>query len=79
MLYTVYGDNHMAKLRVKQLLQAMNEAGLSSSTMWLRWNEDNGNITSPRLPNGRGDRVYTKKQIEEIVRAFSPGGKGRWP
>ena len=69
----------MAKLRVKQLLSAMKDSGLPSSSMWLRWNEEKGKLKSPRLPNGRGDRVYTKKQIVEIVQAFSPGGEGRWP
>lgn len=68
----------MAKLRVKQLLQALNDAGLSCSAMWLRYAEKQGKLVCPKLPNNRGDRVFTQKQIEEIVRAFSPSGKGEW-
>lgn len=68
----------MAKLRTKQLLQAMKDAELSSSQMWLRFTEKQGKLKCPRLPNNRGDRVFTQKQIDEIVQAFSPGGKGRW-
>ena len=62
----------------KDLLNAMKEAGLPSSRMWIRTVEAKGLLKSPRLPTTRKDRVYTQKQIEEIVEAFSPGGKGRW-
>lgn len=68
----------MAKLRVKQLLRAMKDTGLSCSMMWLRYAEMQGKLKCPTLPNSRGDRVFTQKQIDEIVQAFSPGGKGKW-
>lgn len=62
----------------KYLLQSMKDAGLPCSDMWLRWNEAQGNLVSPRLPNKRGDRAYTQEQIDAIVQAFSPNGKGQW-
>lgn len=64
--------------RKKDLLRAMKEAGLPCSDMWLRDNEHRGLMRSPVIPNSRGDRAYTKEQIDEIVKAFSPGGKGEW-
>jgi hypothetical protein len=62
----------------KDLLQAMKDAGLPHSTMWLRYAEQRGLIISPRLPNNRGDRAFTKEQIDQIVQAFSPNGEGKW-
>ena len=69
----------MVHLRKSHLLQAMKEAGLPCSTMWIRRSEYLGILKSPRLPHKRKDRVYTQEQIDAIVSAFSPGGKGRWP
>jgi hypothetical protein len=48
--------------------------GLTRMTFYL-W-EEKGIFTPPR--NMRGDRVFTKKQLNEIVRAFSPGGSFKW-
>lgn len=61
-----------------ELLNTLERAGLPCSTMWLRKAEEAGILISPRLPHARGDRAYTQDQINEIVRAFSPGGKGKW-
>ena len=60
------------------LLGRMKENGLPGSRMWLRWAEDKENLVCPRLPGSRGDRAFTQSQIEEIIEAFSPGGRGYW-
>lgn len=48
--------------------------GVSRQTLY-NW-EQKGVFTPPR--NTHGDRVFTWAQANEIVRAFSPGGKGEW-
>ncbi len=63
---------------VTELLSFMSEAGLPSSRMWLYTTERQGKLVCPRLTNSRKDRVFTEKQMEEIIEAFSPGGKGFW-
>jgi len=62
----------------RHLLSAMREAGLPCSEMWLLYNEAKGNLKSPRRPNSRRDRAYTKEQINQIIEAFSPNGTGEW-
>ena len=69
----------MEKLYAKRyLLEAMRDAGLPCSEMWLRYAEGKGKLKSPRIPNGRMDRAYTQEQINQIVQAFSVGGEGAW-
>jgi len=48
--------------------------GVSRQTLWT-W-EKLGYFTPPR--NTRGDRVFTKYQAVQIVKAFSPEGSGKW-
>ena len=60
------------------LLKFMGEHGLPKSREWLYYNEEKGKLKSPRLPHTRADRAYTVQQMEKIVKAFSPGGKGYW-
>lgn len=60
------------------LLKFMKQYGLPYSREWLYYNEKKGRLISPRLPQGRKDRAYTIKQMEDIVKAFSPGGEGYW-
>lgn len=57
------------------LANMLKASGLSSSYMWLRRMEKEGRLTCPKV-NGR--RMFTAKQIEEIIQAFSPGGRGEW-
>jgi len=49
---------------------------LEKSRMTLYLWEQKGIFTPPR--NMRGDRVFTEEQVREIIKAFSPGGAGRW-
>ena len=63
---------------ISDLLERMKEKGLPASRMWLRKVEEQGKLICPRLPNTRGDRVFTLVQIYEIIEAFSPGGQGEW-
>ena len=61
-----------------ELLHFMGTYGLPKSREWLYYNEKNRKIVCPRLPQGRKDRAFTQTQMEEIVKAFSPNGKGYW-
>jgi hypothetical protein len=45
----------------------------SRITLWT-W-EKEGRFTPPR--NGHGDRMFTQKQLDEIIIAFK-GGRGSW-
>lgn len=38
--------------------------------------EQEGKFTPPR--NNHGDRIVTKEQLKEIIKAFSPAGQGEW-
>lgn len=49
--------------------------GISRMTL-ITW-EKKGYISTPRI-GLRGDRRFTQKQLNEIVREFSPGGIKRW-
>ena len=59
------------KYKTPDLCEALN---VSRQTI-VNW-ETKGVFTAPR--NMRGDRVFTEKQFKAIVKAFLPGGKGRW-
>jgi len=48
--------------------------GVTRMTLW-NW-ENKGMFTPPR--NLRGDRVFTEKQLKEIIKAFSPEGNYEW-
>lgn len=48
--------------------------GVSRVTLY-SW-ERRGIFTPPR--NMRGHRVFTRKQADKILKAFTPGGKGYW-
>jgi hypothetical protein len=61
-----------------ELLEFMGTHGLPKSRMWIRHNEKMGRLKCPRVPNGRKDRAFTQEQMEDIVKAFSPGGPGRY-
>ena len=63
---------------VTDLLKCMKERGLPSSRVWLYTVEKQEKLVCPRLPNSRADRVFTQSQIEEVIQAFSVGGKGYW-
>lgn len=39
--------------------------------------EKKGYFTAPRIGT-RGDRRFTRTQLNQIVKAFSPGGKRKW-
>jgi len=62
------------------LMKAVREAGLTSDSHPLRWityREKKGVLICPKDPV-TGRRRFTERDIKEIVRAFSPGGIGRW-
>lgn len=66
---------------------ALREAGLPSNKRTLVSWEKKGYLVSPRSHTNskiiNGNRFYvrqfTSEQIEQIVKAFFPGGPGKWP
>lgn len=60
--------------------------GLKKSRMWIYRQEEKGNLILPRsttdFKKSQGTRrlgavrIFTKKQLTDIVNAFLPGGKG---
>ena len=60
----------------KDLLIALKQADLPCSRQWFYKEVNIGRLIPPRLPSRR--MVFTNKQIEEIVKAYSIGSKGRW-
>ena len=72
----------MDKVFRRQVLdKALTDAGIVSKSgayIWLLEMEKKGRIVSPRDPV-TGQRLFTQTQIEEIIKAFLPGGTGYWP
>lgn len=60
------------QFRTKDLCR---ELGISRQSLFT-W-ERKGYLTSPRVGT-RGDRRFTRTQLDQIVKAFSPGGKKQW-
>lgn len=61
----------------KELYTALKEAGANwASYDGLLDNERRGLFTAQK--NSRGDRRFTREMINEIVKAFTPGGSGEW-
>jgi len=48
--------------------------GVTRATLW-NW-EKEGRFKPPK--NTHGDRIVTNEQLKEIIKAFSPEGKGFW-
>lgn len=65
---------------IKDLSKALGEAGLPSSIRTIKRWESKGLLkfrwTSHLQDYNR--RLMTDKDIEEIVKEFSPGGRGKW-
>lgn len=68
------------------VVKAFAEAGYPVSAAWLRRQEEKGNLIVPKSTtdfkkaygarrNG-AVRLFSKTQIDDIVKAFLPGGKG---
>lgn len=58
-------------------LKKLKDAGLSSDYRWILKMEKLGKLTCPRNPTTNW-RMFTDLQIDAIIDAFSPGGKGEW-
>ena len=75
-------------LSLRSLVDAFKEAGMPVSRYWIYRQERKGNLTFPKsttdFKKARGTRkigavrLITQTQINEIVVAFLPGGKGYW-
>ena len=64
-------------LSIEELYKAMKETGLSSGKSWVLRQEKKGNLTLRKIPN-TGHKKVIESDIEEIIKAYSPGGIGRW-
>ena len=74
------------KYTIKDLISAFKERGMTISSLWLRRQEQKGNLIVARSstnfkkfgmnkPSG-AVRLFTQQQINDIVEAFLPNGKG---
>ena len=78
---------------INHLKEAFDKAGFRIngrpiSKMWIYRQEQKGNLKIPRSTTNfkkaqgsrksAGVRLLTEQQIQEIVEAFLPGGKGYW-
>lgn len=71
---------------IKELVRAFKESGMPVSAAWIRRQENKGNLKVPRsttnFKKSQGIRTIapvrkmTGRQIQEIVKAFLPGGEG---
>jgi len=74
------------RLTIKDLQQAFITAGMPVSKQWIIRQEYKGNLILPRsttdFKKSQGTRkiaavrVFTHKQIDDIVKSFLPGGTG---
>ena len=59
---------------LNHLYKRQRALGLSSGKMWIFRQERSGRLIIRKDP--KGWRVVTEKDIEGILKAFSPGGRG---
>lgn len=59
------------------LYEAFKKRGRKHDLKWVLYQERGGLLRCPRIPHNNW-RVFSEKEIDEIVRAFSDGGKGYW-
>lgn len=64
-------------LSIEELYKAMKEVGLSTGKSWVSRQEKKGNLTLRKIPL-TGHKKVTEKDIQEIIKEYSPGGSGRW-
>lgn len=74
------------RLTIRHLVEAFEKAGMPVSQSWVRRQETKGNLKLPRSttdfkkPQGVRKsapvRVLTQPQIDKILKAFLPGGRG---
>jgi len=60
----------------ENLYKIMKELGLPTGKMWLLRQEKAKRFKPRRDP--KGWRRFTEKDMNQIVKEFSPGGKGSW-
>lgn len=74
-------------LTTRDLLNAFKKADMQVSFSWLYRQEQKGNLKMPKsttnfkkIPGNKPGavRIFTRDQIDAIVQAFTPGGKGYW-
>lgn len=76
----------MALHSIGALQKRLKEAGLPHTKKTIYEWESQGRLVSPRSPTNMKNingkiaylRQYSDEQIEEIIKAFSPGGTGFW-
>jgi hypothetical protein len=61
----------------KDLEEAFKAMGKWADHKWIIKQEAEGRLRCPREPHNNW-RVFTEEEINEIVEAFSAGGKGYW-
>ena len=86
LLYNKHSQTMQYEYTIKDLVSALNKAGLKVSQMWIYRQEAKGNLIIPRSTTNfkkpRGNRrqgavrLLSLIHIQKIVKAFLPGGKG---
>lgn len=81
-------ESRLYKYHIADLKKKFEERGMKVSSGWVYRQEKKGVLVLPRSTtnlktmgtlNRQGSvRVMTRIQLEEIVKAFLPGGKGFW-
>jgi len=80
-------ENNSYKYRISDLRNMFSVKGMPVSQAWIYRQERRGNLRLPKsttnikFANGERKgavRVMTRGQMEEIVKAFLPGGSGKW-
>lgn len=81
-------ESRKYKYYLGHLKKRFEERGMRISSGWIYRQEKKGKLTFPRsttniksmgtLNREGAVRVLTRIQMEEIVKAFLPGGKGYW-
>lgn len=64
-------------LPIRELYKAMKPLGLATGKGWVIRHEKHGDLKLRRVPTARLKKV-TEDDIKEIIKAYSPGGSGRW-
>jgi len=70
---------------ITYLHDRLKAAGIENYTLlnnfrykWLNVMEKKGVLVCPRGGVGMKRRLFTEKQVDEIIKAFSPGSTGHW-
>ena len=75
----------MKYYNIKYLHDRLKEAGITNYTglnnfryKWVKEKEKKGLLVCPRGGASMNTRLFTEKQIDDIIKCFAPGGIGKY-